>query len=72
MTDPELERALFHWHAVVRTAPHGWARDFALSIAKASRRPWWRPTDRQAQAMRRMVAELFTGAGGNDGEVLER
>ena len=72
MSGPELERALFHWHAVIKAAPRGWARDFALSIARSARRPRWRPTERQAQAMRRMVADLFAAPGGSDGELIER
>ena len=59
MTGPELERALFHWHAVIRQAPRGWAKEFALSIQRNQRRRNWKPTQKQSQIMRRMVADLF-------------
>lgn len=72
MSEGELERTLFHWHAVIARAPNGWARDFALSIEKASRWRRWRPTDRQAQIMRRMVGELFSGVRAGTAEVIER
>ncbi|MAC79305.1 MAG: hypothetical protein CML66_14735 [Rhodobacteraceae bacterium] len=56
----QIERAIFHWPAVVSSAPDGWAKDFARSIATQSRRPRWSPTPKQAEIMNRMVNELFT------------
>ena len=66
-----LERAIFHWPAVVARTPKGWARDFALSIQRNARKPWWKPTDRQGQIMRRMVAELFDGTAEGEPELIE-
>ena len=57
-----VEELLFHWSAVVQRATNEWARDFASSIAKQSRRKGWRPTPKQAALMQRMVSELFTHA----------
>lgn len=62
MTGPELERALFHWHAVIKATQRGWERGFALSIQRNQRRRNWKPTSKQAQIMRTMVADLFTGS----------
>lgn len=58
MTGPDLERHLFHLTTVAR-AGDAWARDFAASVLRQSRRRGWRPTERQAQTMRRLVAEIF-------------
>ena len=63
-----LEELLFHWRAVIGAAPKGWARGFALSVQKQSRKAGWQPTARQLQVMQQMVAELFTDHG-NEGEV---
>ena len=62
MNGPELERVLFHWHAVIKATPRGWAKDFALSIQRNQRRRNWKPTAKQAQIMRTMVADLFSGS----------
>ena len=62
MSGEELERILFHWPAVVERAPEGWARGFARNIARSSRKRAWHPTQRQAQIMRKMVADLFIGS----------
>ena len=65
MTEYELDEILtLYWPRVLRQvmAPEGneWERGFALSIARAGKRPGWRPTPKQESIMRRMVAELFT------------
>lgn len=56
----ELQRLLFHWPAVVASAPKGWAADFAKSIMGQSRRHGWQPSPKQREIMSRMVAELFS------------
>ena len=64
MTGPELDRALFHWPAVIRSQAKGsWEHGFALSVQKNARNPRWRPTERQAQVIRNMVATMFQPAG---------
>lgn len=73
MTSYQLERALFHWPAVVNHAPNQWAENFARSIAKQSTRRGWKPTEKQAEIMTRMVNELFTENHnhGEDATVIE-
>lgn len=73
MTVQELERALFHWHAVVRAAtPGSWAQSFARSIArKASAKPWWRPSPKEWRVMKKMVADLFAHGAGQDVVLIE-
>lgn len=56
----ETERLLVHWPRVVTLAPEGWPRDFARSVSKQCNRRGWRPTEKQASILRRMVSELFT------------
>lgn len=53
------EELLFHWSAVVKQATNAWAKDFAASIAKQSRRRGWNPTPKQAALMQSMVSDLF-------------
>lgn len=68
----EVERLLFHWPAVVRAAGDDWAKGFATSIARQSRRRGWRPTQKQMEIMRRLVADLFTHAHeGGDHPLIE-
>lgn len=69
MTAYQIDRALFHWPAVVRHAPKGWAKDFAQSIATQSRRRGWRPSPKQAEIMHRMVSDLFTGNPEQEGDI---
>jgi hypothetical protein len=65
MTDRELDEVLtYHWPMVLRRTMAGgaddWIKGFVRSIARHGKRPGWRPTSRQAQIMRRLVAELGT------------
>ena len=63
-----LERLLWSWPSVIKAAPAGWERGFALSIAKASKHPGWVPSAKQYERMCQMVADLYAGG---DGEVIE-
>jgi len=54
-----VDELLFHWPAVVKKAPEGFAKNFARSIAKQSRRRRWEPTEKQRRIMERFVADLF-------------
>ncbi|WP_415184689.1 hypothetical protein [Phaeovulum sp.] len=68
MTQRTIDELLFHWRTVIGKAPPGWARNFALSIQKARRRPDWHPSSKQLSLMQQMVAELFIH-GADDGEI---
>ena len=59
-TNAEIERLIWHMPTVARQASNGWARDFALSIKRQAHRKSWRPSPKQLELMRRMVAEMFT------------
>ena len=72
MSERTLDELFFHWRAVIGAAPEGWARGFALSIQRNRRRSDWKPTAKQLALMQQLVAELFTHAGGTDGEMIER
>lgn len=56
---PSLEELLWSWPSVIRRAPEGWARTFALSIAQQSKRKNWQPSEKQLGIMRGMVADLY-------------
>lgn len=76
MTAQELDEILTqHWPAVMRRVmadgSDDWAKGFAKSIARHGKRPGWKPSDKQAWIMRRMVAELGT-APEPEFEVVER
>lgn len=66
-----IEELMFHWPTVVRLAENDWAKSFASSIAKQSRRRNWRPTPKQLGIMQRMVTDLFIHRG-DDFDVIER
>ncbi|MGF6859662.1 hypothetical protein ABIE69_000209 [Rhodobacteraceae bacterium MBR-64] len=63
-----VDELLFHWPAVIRLAETDFAKCFALSIAKQSRRRGWKPSPKQLGIMRAMVSELFAI---DDCEVIE-
>lgn len=76
MTDLELEEILeFRWPMVVRRVmadgSDEWLKGFVRSIARHSKRPNWRPSQKQAQIMRRLVAEL-DAMPNTEMEVIER
>lgn len=62
MTDRELDEILiFWWPKVLRTAMTGtddWLKSFARSIARNGKRASWRPSEKQAGIMRRLVADM--------------
>ncbi|MCB1349304.1 MAG: hypothetical protein KDK11_11935 [Maritimibacter sp.] len=68
MTAQELDEILYRWPTVLRRVmadgSDEWVRGFAKSIARHGKRRAWRPTFKQAQIMRRLVAELGTGSQG--------
>jgi hypothetical protein len=59
MTGIDIERLLHHWPAVVSNAENEWAKGFACSVLRQSRKRGWRPSDKQLGIMRRMVSDLF-------------
>lgn len=74
MTAPRsTDELLFHWPRVASIATNQWAKDFAGSIAKQSRRRGWQPSQKQAALMQRMVCELFSHADqeGDDFALIE-
>ncbi len=64
MTERELDEILtFRWPLVLRRAVASgdeWSAGFAKSIARHGKRQSWRPSDRQAAVMRKLVSELGT------------
>ena len=67
MTERNVDELLHHWRMVIGSAPEGWARNFALSIQRARRRPAWEPTEKQLRVMRHLVSDLFVN--GDSAEV---
>ena len=62
-----VDELLFHMPTVARMASTDWARGFALSVVKQSRRRGWHPSDKQVAMMRTMVSDLFTATQDDDG-----
>lgn len=62
MTDDELDEIMiFWWPRVLRRAMAGtdeWLKSFARSIARHGKRASWRPSEKQAYLMRKLVADL--------------
>lgn len=65
------EECLFHMPTIARVATDEWARGFASSVMRQSRRKGWNPTPKQLGMMRRMVAELFRHEADEDFTVIE-
>lgn len=62
----ELEEILtYRWPMILRTVmadgSDEWLKGFVRSIAHHGKRPSWRPSEKQAQIMRRLVSEMATG-----------
>ncbi|MEM1150773.1 MAG: hypothetical protein AAGI03_09470 [Pseudomonadota bacterium] len=64
----EIERLLFHFPAIAQKSDSEWARGFAASILKQSRRRSWRPSPKQTEIMRRLVSDLFIYAQAQEGD----
>lgn len=65
MTSRELDEILtFYWPVIMRRtmAESGddWLKSFVRSIARHGKRPNWRPSEKQARIMKRLVIELRT------------
>ncbi|WP_417587398.1 hypothetical protein [Pararhodobacter oceanensis] len=58
-TERCIEELLFHMPTVANGATNDWAKGFAKSIVKQSKRRGWRPTPKQIAMMRRLVSDLF-------------
>lgn len=69
--DVEVDHLLFRWGQVIADA-QGWARDFALSIQRARKKPGWTPTPKQLAVMQRMVAELPISGHPEVSDLIER
>jgi hypothetical protein len=69
----EIERLLHHMPAVAQLAENDFAKGFAASIVKQSRRRNWKPSPKQLPIMRELVTDLFTHRGneGGDYDVIE-
>jgi hypothetical protein len=55
----EVERLLHHMPTVATQAEKDWTEGFARSIIGQSRRRGWRPSQKQLNLMRELVADLF-------------
>lgn len=62
-----VEELLWSWPTVCKAATNDWAKGFALSIAKQSRRRNWSPSPKQHLLMQRMVNEVYRQRGDFDG-----
>ena len=54
-----LDELLHHMKALARNVENDWEAKFARSTLRQSKRPNWRPSDKQHQIMQRMVSEMF-------------
>jgi len=68
-TGAEVERLLFHMPTVATHAQNEWAKGFAQSVARQSRRRGWAPSPKQLSVMRELVADLFLHRGHEGGEL---
>ncbi|SNR24159.1 hypothetical protein EYF88_01735 [Paracoccus sediminis] len=66
-TLPSVDELMWSWPTVCKAAKDEWARGFALSIAKQSKRRNWKPSPKQHALMMRMVNEVYRDRGDFDG-----
>lgn len=64
-----VDELLWSWPTVCKVATNDWAKSFAQSIQRQSRRPNWMPSPKQHVLMNRMVAELYQHS--DDGDDLD-
>ncbi|KZX99568.1 MULTISPECIES: hypothetical protein [unclassified Sulfitobacter] len=64
----EVERLLHHLPTVAQWSEETWAKGFALSVLKQSRRRGWTPSAKQLPVMRQLVNDLFSRASDEEGE----
>ncbi|WP_421906758.1 hypothetical protein [Mameliella sp.] len=64
----ELERLLHYMPTIAREATNEWAKGFAGSVLRQSRRRGWEPSPKQLSMMRRLVSDLFAH-GYDEGEI---
>ncbi len=58
MNPHSIDELLFHMPTVASKGDR-WAREFASSVLKQSRRRKWQPSPKQEALMRRLVGEIF-------------
>ena len=64
----EIDRLVYHMASVATYATNEWASGFAKSIQRQSRRRGWRPSPKQLNLMRDLVADLFLHGGHEEGD----
>lgn len=69
----EIECLLFHMPAVARFTDGEWAKNFARSIIRQSKRRNWKPSAKQLSVMQELVEDLFRSksSDGDNIDVLE-
>ena len=72
-TPDEIERLVWYMPSVAERATTEFARGFAQSVVKQSRRRNWQPSKKQLPIMRDLVRSLFVRDGyvGGDFDVIE-
>ena len=69
VSSSEIDRLVYHMPTVAQMAENDWAKGFAQSISRQSRRRNWRPSPKQVSVMRGLVSDLFTQASNEEGDI---
>ncbi|WP_148085637.1 hypothetical protein [Palleronia sp. THAF1] len=69
MAPRTVEELIYHMPTVEQRATNDWAKGFAASVRRQSRRRNWRPSPKQVSMMRRLVSEMFTDTE-QEGEII--
>ncbi len=59
MSDCPVDVLLHYLPTVANSTENEWARKFTRSMLRQSKRPNWKPSPKQLENMRGLVAELF-------------
>lgn len=63
-----VDELVWHMPTVARLAENTWAKSFAQSIQRQSRRRGWRPSPKQLSVMQTLVSDLFAHGGQEEGD----
>lgn len=67
----ETDRLLYHMGSVIKHADSDWARNFAMSVLRQSKRRTWQPSPKQLNVMRSLVSDLFRPEQPGDLQLIE-
>ena len=69
VSQSDIDRLVYHMSTVAEHTTGEWARNFARSIIRQSRRRNWKPSSKQVEIMRKLVADVFAQNPDEPGDI---